>query len=319
MSRTLLILGEFALIASSILAQQRLDPASTLLRGPVKSISSTFIEHLGEQPDQKPPVRNGGAVTYDRAGFEIERSVANDSGQIVDKEVHRYDGAGKRTSTKHFNAAGRWWATEVFRYTDGRLTEKLAYDAAKVLSMHTTYRYDPDGRLIEEAYRDPTVLRGRTLYAYTGSSADPSITKFLTDKDEKEIAPLGPCRGFHRIAFTYDTDHRIVTKVLFDQRDKEQERFTYVYAPSGVYRKITRKMPRQEVVHTYEYRFDSHGNWIEEAITRQWDAFISPRDRSFESSAQVSAGVRGSNLGELKMLEKLRTVKTVTTRQIEYH
>ncbi len=315
MIRTLLIISALALAALTIPAQNTPDRSTAFLKGPVKSVSSTFIEFFSDEPKKTPPVLKGDTVIYDLNGFEIEHFVANDAGEFADREVHRRDESGRFITTEHYNSAGKLWAKEIFKYVDGKLSEKLAYDGANVLNLRTSYRYDLEGRLLEETYRDPTEVRGRTHYTYSGSSPHPGEIKFVDQDGKKMTAPLGPCAGAHRITFSYDDEDRVSTKVLFDQRNKEQERFTHRYLPSGLYEQLIRKKTNERVVHSYEYRFDSHGNWIEETITRKWEGFTPSHPGNLSDPTERF----GNPLGQLRLFERLRTVKTVTTRKIEYY
>jgi YD repeat-containing protein len=141
--------------------------------------------------------------TFDRQGRELERLVYAVRG-FPTKTVNRYDLSGRLTVTEKYASNSELMATENYVYSpdgllreitesngirlrleydsEGRLIREYGFDGATdegprfvPITRRTEFRYDPKGRLLEQAYFNSDGSSAAGLVTHIGSSCHTTI------------------------------------------------------------------------------------------------------------------------------------------------
>lgn len=238
MMKSLFLVPTFlALVAISASAQFGDYPAGydnkpkDLLKGPVHTVLTI------EQRDEH--VFSTTVEVYDDKGRfgETLSSNANievHSGKLYrlgGKSIYLYDGSGKLSKVNRFNPQG----------------EASGYEL---------YKYDNKGRLIESNI-------------FNSEGKDVGYKKYLFSSDKREVEAVwsfyepGGKSSVNKSVLAYDDKGRWISRTM-NLGDKEP--VTFDYDADGNFVKET-NCCKYNFWHTYTYKFDKYGNWIEREDT----------------------------------------------------
>lgn len=204
---------------------------SSRLKGPIHTVLTT------EQRDEH--VFSTTVEVYDEKGRITESLVTNANIEVHSQQLVRlggkatfiYDSSGKLVRENNLDPEGKLYQYELYRYDDqSRLVEKTIFNAAGVGRGWHRYAYSPEKREVEVSWV--------FIYGDETNMKEPMRSILKYDKQFRWIS-----RTFlgDTITFEYDQDGNFV-------REHHQ-------SSSGGYG------------HTYAYKFDKYGNWIERLNT----------------------------------------------------
>lgn len=203
----------------------------TRLKGPVHTVLT--IEQRGER------VFSTGVEVYDLKGRLIETmnsyaAIEIHSGTMVrngGKTVFIYDSEGKLTKEVTFTPEGEYTGYELYIYdSKTRLIGTTIYDAAHKETGKRTYTYFPDKQEVVATWN----------FYYDGR-IPPPMKNLLSYNDKGQ--------------WTKRTE--------FDSSGNPDAVITFNYDEMGNFIKAS-KCCKYTYAHSYAYKFDSHGNWIEQ-------------------------------------------------------
>lgn len=201
------------------------------LKGSVRSVLT--IEQRGEK------VFSTVVETYDPKGKLIETFSSNagieiHSGTMVrlgGKTMYTYDPQGRLAKELTFTPEGEYTGYEVYLYDpQNRLIGTAIYDAAGKETGKRTYTYFPDKR---------EVLATWNFY-YEGRIPPP----------KKNL-------------LSYNEKGQWTKRTEFDLNGNSDAVITFDYDQNGNFIKAS-KCCKYTYAHSYAYKFDNHGNWIEQ-------------------------------------------------------
>ena len=243
------------------------DRAKAGLSGPVKSLRSVSIDYSGEKiVGEGFMKREGDRVSYDAAGRETDRVPVSDYGDSMGKISRIFDQQGLLAESSWVDAKGKLLKRDVFRYTDGRLSETLTYTGAGDLLEKTVHAYDGGGRLEAEIYYDRNKPIARTVYRYGDKSKPIEISFFMAD-GSKATAPVGPCLGAHRMTLDYNDKGKNISQTAFEADGTQKKRYRWKYDDRGNIVEYFTETEGSTVNFVYKYEFDTRGNWIKRVST----------------------------------------------------
>lgn len=204
------------------------------LLGQVKTILT--VSYKGEE------VFNSTVETYDlqRRKQEFISQNANieiHSGKMVsqiNKEIFIYDSkSGKLLKILSYDVDGEPIWKRVFNYdTKGRLTERIGYSSNNEISSKQSFVYYPEKMEVEETYT--------TYYKHPDSISSTTRKKLLA----------------------YNEKGQWTKRISFDRNGKQEDITSFEYDDKGnLIKEIS--CCKYNFFHTYEYKFDKQGNWIE--------------------------------------------------------
>jgi YD repeat-containing protein len=144
--------------------------------------------------------------------------------------------------------------------------------------------YDENGRLMEVRYTMENILLSFPAETQRQFLAEPGASEEL---EKQLIKILGEKRDFTRTTYKYDADGRLIEKHTYmgpsmetianitynDHSDKLEEHTTTISPPDPHQREqsgepsSTATTPSQQSVTHYSYKYDTFGNWTEQAIS----------------------------------------------------
>lgn len=176
---------------------------------------------------------------YDPKGRLIESVSSNASVEIHSgtmvrlggKVIYRYDSQGRLERTLMFSPEGEYTQSEVFYYdSQNRLTGTTLHDVEGKETGKRTYTYYPERR---------EVLATWSFY-YEG-----------------RIPP--PMKNL----LSYNEKNQWTKRTEFDSKGNQHAVITFDYDQSGNFIKVS-KCCEYTYAHSYAYKFDNRGNWIEQ-------------------------------------------------------
>lgn len=230
--------------------------------GPVRSVKTKELDSLGKLK------QSGEHVTYDQRGYEISREMVSDYGEAMGKMSQTFDAQGILTESTWTDPNGKVISREALTYKDGKIIQQLTYNGTGALAEKTVKTYDADGRLDSEIYHTPDDRPvARSVSKYDKGNLPVEVAFFLAD-GRKATAPVGPCLGAHRVAYTYDTKGRVAAKEVFEDEGTLKKSYQYQYDDNGNFMEyVVRDIWGTTTTFVYKYVFDPRGNWIKKTST----------------------------------------------------
>ena len=201
------------------------------LKGPVRSVLT--IEQRREH------ILSTVVETYDQQGKRIETFSSNASieihrGSMVrlgGKTIYTYDSQGRLAKEISFTPEGEYTGYEIYLYdSQNRLIGTTIHDASGKETGKRTYNYFPEKR---------EVLATWNFY-YEG-----------------RIPP--PMKNL----LSYNENGQWTKRTEFASSGRPDTVVTFEYDPNGNFIKAT-KCCESNYTHSFRYKFDNHGNWIEQ-------------------------------------------------------
>lgn len=305
LSTFLIVMLSFA----AAIGQAKNDRARANLLGAVRTVKEAHYRYS----DSKPEPRD--TVTYDVNGNEIERVMISDFGELIGKQIQKFDTAGLIQETVFSDAKGNIKERSMYEFTADKLTQVLTYDSKNILREKTARKYNASGEFVEEVYFDPTLERAKTIFKYDEKGNAIEMAFFMRD-GQKAIAPVGPCLGGHRVTFTYDKNNRPITKTVFDAKENIKKTWAYSYDSNGNIIVYTVKSGSNVTKISYTYEYDGKGNWTKQtAVTESeydgiFDAMLKATGKTITEEERKRAE---------KEMKEMTTRRTVSARQISYY
>ena len=177
---------------------------------------------------------------YDLKGKLIETVSSNanieiHSGRLYrlgGKSIFSYDASGKLVKAKHFEPEGEFTGYTSYIYdSKNRLIEEIGYNTKDKIRNKTTYAYFPEKRSVEVTWQ----------VFYDDSTSTPVKTSVSYDEKEQFTKRIElNSKGNDSVNFEYDAKGNFI---------KEVHCCKYNYS------------------HSFSYKFDRQGNWIEREKT----------------------------------------------------
>jgi len=162
---------------------------------------------------------------------------------IFTLDVVVYDKKGRVTESLSGDEFHRGKATYVYNGS-GRLSRVNNFEPEGEFSAYSDYKYDDKGRLIEIKEFDAK-----------GNSTGWDRYSYSTNKKEVEVTWQYPSGGM-RSVLAYDEKARWISRTTFLGVD---DLVKFEYDKDGTFVKEV----HNGYGHTFTYKYDSHGNWIE--------------------------------------------------------
>lgn len=263
-------LGLPLLLVGLTAAHQKSNREEEDLLGPVRSVSSQMTHRLLEmdlgEPETKDRPQRQDLVVYDRQGNEAERTIYDDYGFLVGRQVARRDPDGHLVESILSDPKGTVMARYAYVHADGKLAETVHYDRQGKVELREINSFGEQSRLSETTYRTAGISVGKTVYRYD-SAGRRSETAFFMPDGAKAIAPIGPCLGAHRITFTYDEQGRPREAVSYEPSGVMKKSWLYAYNDKGLVSEEKLEDSYDHTTNTHVYEFDPRGNWIRRTTT----------------------------------------------------
>ena len=201
------------------------------LKGPVHTVLT--IEQREEH------VFSTVVEVYDPKGRVIETMSSNAGIEIHSrtmvrlggKTIYTYDSQGRLAKELTFTPEGEYTGYEIYSYdSQHRLTGTTIYDAAGKETGKRTYTYFSDKREVVATWN----------FYYEGRVPPPS-----------------------KNLLSYNEKGQWTKRTEFDRNGKPDGVVTFDYDKDGNFIKAS-KCCEYTYAHSYTYKFDSHGNWIEQ-------------------------------------------------------
>ena len=261
MRRLFTLLALPLLIFGLTAAREVPDAQRENLFGPVRSVDVRMTRHLGDEAEDGSGAMQLDIVTYDPAGHEIERTIYDDYGFVVGKQVVTRDADGAVTERILSDPEGNVLDRESYVYTGGRLAEIAHRDDKGKVGLRQVNIYGDDGLVREETYHEAETPVGRTVFRYDAQGRA-SEALYYTADGARAVAPIGPCLGAHRMTFEYDGKGRPAKVVAYEPDGTMKKSWRYLYNAKGDIAEERREDSWSNQASTISYEYDSRGNWI---------------------------------------------------------
>jgi YD repeat-containing protein len=214
-------------------------------------LGSTAVMSTPQQP--KGPVRS----------VYAERTTTNsvkEKSASVPWYKETYDGRGRLLESTFFKEDGTVNNTWIYAYLDdNKRNEAALYDSNNALRWKEIYAYDEKG-----------VLREVKLTGSDGVSTAKYFFKYdnLGSKIEWLRSETNG-REYTKESYKYDSSGRIAEELLYAAPGVLDSRLAYSYDREGNVKSKLEYTGNGSLAHhwTYKYRYDSHGNWVEQTGT----------------------------------------------------
>lgn len=244
-------------------AQDGPDTEKENLVSAVRSVRSQMTEYSNEASPGESRTKQLDLVVYNAKGNEVERTIYDDYGFLVGKQVRTHDANGNLIESVLSNPKGVVMERWAYAYADGKLAQIVGYDGQGNVRLREVNAYDEDGRLRETTYHAGKEAAGKTVYSYDGQGRVSELAFYLAD-GSRAVAPVGPCLGAHRMVSTYDAMDRPLKVVAYDPDGTLRRSWQYSYNANGQIVEDIREDAWSRMTFAYTYEYDSHGNWIKQ-------------------------------------------------------
>jgi hypothetical protein len=265
--RRLLTLLTLPLLLFGLTAAQKVpDSQRENLVGPVRSIDSQMTQYFGGDGEGKGLARQLDIVTYDFKGNEIERTIYDDYGFLVGKQVVTRDAEGHILESVLTDPKGVVMERQTYVYAGGRLAEIVERDGKGKVALRQVSTYRDDGLPREITYYDADKAVARTVSQFDEQGRGSEDAFYLAD-GSRAVAPIGPCLGAHRMTYTYDEKGRSAKVVAYEPDGAMKKSWQYSYNPKGDIAEEKREDRWSHESSTISYEYDPRGNWIKRIAT----------------------------------------------------
>jgi len=243
--------------------QKKPDREKENLLGAVRSVRSQMADYIDGKLQEKGRTKQLDIVTYDAKGNEVERTIYDDYGFLIGKEVHTHDANGNLIESVLSDPKGVVMERRVYAYDNGKVTEVVSYGEKHNVGLKQVNSYGEHGRLREEIYYDSKKAIGKTVYKYDEKGNISEVAFYLAN-DSKAVAPIGPCLGAHRVTYAYDEKGKPIKVVAYEPNGELKKSWRYSYNLKGQIAEDIRESAWSRTTFVYTYEYDSHGNWIKQ-------------------------------------------------------
>jgi len=277
------------LIFSLAAAQKGPDREGENLLGAVRSVRSQMTEYSDGDSQGESRTRQRDLVTYDARGKEVERTIYDDYGFLVGKEVYARDANGNLIESVLSDPKGVAMERQTYAYANAKLAEIVGHDGRGNVGLREVYAYDEDGRLREVTYYEGREAVGKTAYSYDGQGRVSEVAFYLAD-GSRAVAPVGPCLGAHRVTYSYDEMGRPAKVIAYEPDGNPEKSWQYSYNPAGQLAEDIREDAWSRTTFVYAYEYDSRGNWIKQIATVSGQPKLGQLD--FDETTQMTPDKR---------------------------
>ncbi|PYS74368.1 MAG: hypothetical protein DMF69_01925 [Acidobacteria bacterium] len=156
-----------------LLAQTKTDRDRAELVGPVKKVEAYLVDFsIKDGSTVEGKRRPWYSTTYNNEGNISEKISYDQTGAILEKLIHTYDGKGRSTGYEEYASMLDKSLTIPRRHVynldeEGRKVEYIVFESKGTVGTRFIYKYDPKGNLIEEHWYGYTgVLGGKTVNTF---------------------------------------------------------------------------------------------------------------------------------------------------------
>ncbi|MDC0339067.1 hypothetical protein OAN33_05975 [Flavobacteriales bacterium] len=208
---------------------------------------------------------------YDDNGNQIEENYYNSDGVLSSKDTYKYDVNGNHNEGESYNSDGGLISKYLYKHDeDGNIIEEIDFDSNGILEYKTIFKYDDKGNPIEENnYKSDGSLVSKNTYKYDDKGNQIEENVFNSDGSL-----------YYKSTSKYHSNGDKIEMDTESYRDEITERYTF----------------------TYEYTYDSEGNWIKQIglVDGKPEILI---ERDIEYYDVSSANNTSENNGELNSNE----------------
>jgi YD repeat-containing protein len=210
------------------------------------------------------------------------------------KTQYEWDKSGKNNlSVTRRNTDNSQYDRIAMIYKEGKIVEKVTYDAQNDPTEKVTYKYDKKGNLIEEnIYLNLETVQYKNVYEYDAQNRKVAESNFNKDgklqykttlayKGDK-VTDLKTINSKGEVSYmeksSYDGKGNLVNQTIFDKSDNSQMTDTYVYDKAG--NMIQSTLSKNNKLMTKGvYKYDNHAN-LTSSITSNGDG-VERENRSY--------------------------------------
>jgi hypothetical protein len=202
----------------------------------IKEHSFKAIDTLGEivQGERMSPSwRRDSYIVFNRAGNKVEENFYRNDGKMWSKSVFSYDKNRKKIEEVVYRADRALWYTKITRFDSaGHIVEEEMFKPDNSLGVRMTFVYDESGNKIEECK--------------------------YTDNGKLSI----------RSVFKYDKNRNKIEEIMYNSEGGQIVRWVSKYDAKGrqIEEDYYNAKNQLEAKETYQYQFDSKGNWTQQII-----------------------------------------------------
>lgn len=284
----------FLLMTSGGLAAQGPPPtrARDGLLGPVKTLESGTINYEvkdGNRVEGKSRLTQ--KLRFDERGNLIEAITFDPNGSISDRMVFTYDALGRNTGYDEYYRLSNQAVAKPRKHIDtldhnGRVVERIIYEADGTAGSRFTYKYDDKGNKLEVSFYSWTGAHlGQTTYTYDAAGNpltqtarnlnDATSSKTVNSYDAKgRLVQWEQYQGEvlrYKKLFKHDGKGRVTAEETFEFNAPPGVMFSHAPVPGKIVHTYDDKQRSKEIatydptgaLKTREVRtFDDHGNQV---------------------------------------------------------
>lgn len=266
MCRLFAVFAITLLVSPSAEAQAKTDRERDGLVGAVRSVSTQVTDYSNRELSEEVRTKQLDTVAYGVDGNEVERTIYDDYGYLVGKEVHTYNANHNRIESTLSDPKGLVMEKRRYTYEKGKLIQVISYDEKGAVGEKQVNSYDANNRLRVETYYVAENAVGKTIYKYAGAGNVSEVAFFL-NTGARAVASIGPCLGAHRVVYSYDGKGNLIKIVAYEPNGKSKKSWEHVFNPKGELAQDTQEDVWSHSKFIYTYEYDSQGNWIKKIST----------------------------------------------------
>jgi hypothetical protein len=264
----LVVFLSVCVLVTSVRAQSDSARQSEGVVGPVHVVGSESVSARrdGDRLVEEGRPRPHDTVTFDANGNFSQREVIDDYGYPVGRQTYTYQ-RGRLIEAMLADPKGARLERRRFCYASDDSVQSLAITGPDGSGYIERYARGTGGRLETVVYLVKGREIGKTVFTYEGPVDMPTTVAFFDDKGRRATAPVGPCLGAHRLQFRY-ANGVVEERVLYEEDGSVKRRSNYRYDDRGNVIQELRTDGSANDRFTYEYEYDSRGNWTRRISTR---------------------------------------------------
>jgi hypothetical protein len=230
-----------------------------------KTITFDTKKHTNYSPYTDEPNFDGWAplnkrkMVYNDLGLVVEDCYYHYNGTIERKQINKYDTQGNIIESYEYNSKGDLSQKTIYKYdtqgnvleksnynSEGNITKKIIYNDLESVCYSYGYRKGMAEKDFYEKYNKKHNIIKREEYAHYDRK-DSLCTKYTYRYDDREKL-IEECHYSYKGCYGNTSDSEIKNSFIYDDK-------------GNLTKKICEYQHREKEIKTYEYKYDSKGNW----------------------------------------------------------
>lgn len=247
-----------AILIVSAFAGKKADKEEAGLRGLVRTVHTESVESSNKSGQWIEEVQFMQTISYDQKGNRVGRINYNPDGSFRSEEkgTITYDDQGRITEINSTDNLRSFAGKKIYKYdSKGNISEEINYINVGSIGSRNAYVYDENGNISEElhyAHDDSFVSRKVYKYAPEGYIAEEAVYHSRGKLLRKKV--VAHDANGKKTVVHYDGNGSTVDKQVFTYNANGNISEILFYKPDGSLDGKT----------TYDYEYDSIGNWIKQ-------------------------------------------------------